>query len=148
MLREYCRRNGQQLELSCVRVTRWGTEKTQRFTLSELLNSYVLCGGWEWCDSVSSWWTNMIESNDTMKIAITMELSIRGLPTSKVIATMQDHAVNHEHDWKVFATIQFLLSPYISHSFPGTTIVNHIVSTSFQLPWKLAGKVLPGMGSN
>ena len=91
---------------------------------------------------------NMIESNDTMKMAIGMELSIREPSTSKVIATMQDHAVNHEHNWKVFTTIQFLLSPYMSHNLPGTMIVHHIVSTSFQLPSKLSGKVLPGMGSN
>ena len=61
----------------------------------------MYCGNWKWCESVSSCWLNMIEPNDTMKMAIGKEAILQKCQS---IATMH-------YQWTVSMTGKYL-PPY------------------------------------
>ena len=94
---ECCPRNGQQLELSCIYLLNgYITEGTQRFSMRCLLlasfpgpaqlsitcstNIVVLlisCRGWEWCESLSPWWLNMIKPTILKRRQLDRKLSFK-----------------------------------------------------------------------
>ena len=70
----------------------------------------MYCGGWKWCESVSSCWLKMIEPNDTMKMVIGKKAIIQRNLTSKIsVCSYNALSVNCEHDWKA-------LPPYTNSS--------------------------------